>query len=118
MSSSWLYSAIITNALYTEIQLQPKTETILTMAENTSAPSANRRYLGSTCFLFLSHHLPTESVLSPSLLLCWLNPSRHLLWFSLIISKPIWIENFSLHPSSLGWGPDILSSFDRLVKGA
>lgn len=73
------------------------------------------------------HMLPE----SPSLFAYWINAFpltlvvwvesmyiyRHLFWFSLIISKPIWMESFSLHLSPLGWSSDILPSFDRLVNG-
>lgn len=68
-----LHSMIITNALSIQIWPQPKPGTILTMAENTSAPPASGGNLGSSCFLFHPFYLPTESVLSPSPWLCWLN---------------------------------------------
>lgn len=57
---------------------------------------------------------------SPPQFACWIDafPQPWLCWLSLIISNPIWLQSFSLHPSPLGWGPDILPSFDRLVNGS
>lgn len=120
MSSSWLHSTIITNTLFTEIQLQPKQKLFSPwqkihlhhqQIEGTWDPHA-------FCFSPTICLLNQCFSLTPVVLAEFMSISRHLLWFSPIISKPIWIQSFSLHPSPLGWDPDILPSFDRFVNGA
>lgn len=105
-----IYSTIIANHIFIQISTSTKTRNNSHYGRKYICSISNWRGPGSTCFLLHLHHFPTESMFFPSPQLCWLNLyiSRHLLWFSLLILKPIWIESFSLHPSPLGWGPDIL----------
>lgn len=94
-----LHSTVITNALFIQIQLQPKQETALTLAENSTISKTRGpgiHMLSVSSAPFASPPLRQCFLLHPVVSAKSIYTYRHLLWFPLIISKPIWRQSFCL----------------------